>query len=190
MSITERSHNRTNKLIDRLNNEYESFEIVEQTWNITPTQYTNVQRRFEQGSAGGAGVWLTNEDGEVLLVRNEGDDGWGDPGGKVEPGETFEVGAKRELREETNAECRLLGVCEVHVINHKDEENLDEPSILAPIVIFFGEYTNGEIRPREGEIADVEWFSEPPENVLYNEVRTRSFGENPPGNRSIVSDSD
>lgn len=175
MSITEQSRNQTNQLIDRLNSDYDGFEIVDKTWRLAPSQYTDIQRRFEKGCAGGAGVWVTNGDGEVLLVRNEGDDGWSDPGGKVEPGETFEIGAKRELLEEVNARCRLTGVCEVHIIHHKDKENPDRPSILAPIVVFFGEYTGGEIHPHEGEIANADWFSEPPETVLYEEIRTRPY---------------
>ena len=175
MSITEQSRSQTNQVINRLRSEYGDFEIVEKTWDLTSTEYTDVQRRFEKGSAGGAGVWITNGNGEVLLVRNEGDDGWGDPGGKIEPGETFETNAQREVREETNAECRLTGVCEVHVIRHRNEEDPDMPTILAPIVMFFGEYTGGEIRPREGEVAAVDWFTESPENVLYEEIRTKPY---------------
>ena len=48
---------------------------------------------------------LIEQNGKVLVVRNhEHDDGiagWGFPGGRVEPGETFAEAAAREVREET-----------------------------------------------------------------------------------------
>lgn len=173
-SIEERSRRSVDELLDQFEATYGEFERVEKTWELAEDQYQTFCERFENGSAGGAGVWLTNEQGEVLLVRNEGDDGWGDPGGKAEAGETYETAAKRELREEAGVECRITGLCEVHVIEHYCA-GCDEPSLFAPIAIFSGAYTGGEPRPRDGEIAEVGWFTSPPETILYEEVRTRPY---------------
>ncbi|KRF10181.1 hypothetical protein ASG89_01180 [Paenibacillus sp. Soil766] len=44
---------------------------------------------------------LTNNEGEILLVRHN-DDSWGLPGGLLEPGESVEDALRREMVEELN----------------------------------------------------------------------------------------
>lgn len=173
-SIDERSRERVRALLDRFERTYDGFERVEKTWEHSPERYRALVRRFEAGAAGGAGVWITNERGAVLLARNEGDDGWADPGGKVDADETFETAAKREVREETGVDCRITGLCEVHVIENRHADG-DEPPVFTAIAVFRGEYTGGKPRPREGEIAAVDWFESPPPEVLYEEVRQRPY---------------
>jgi len=173
-----------------LEREYGDVTVVEKTWHVDPEAYDRHRDRIEAGTDGGAGIWLTNDDGEVLLVRNEGDDGWGDPGGKIEGDESFEVGAKRETREEAGVEAEITGLCEVHLIEMRDETDPDRrrttsdeaeatgpdrPGLVTPIVVFEGDHVGGEPRPREGEIAAVDWFAAPPETVLYEEVATRPY---------------
>lgn len=174
VTITRRSKRETETLIARLEGDYGEFPVVEKTWEHSPTAYRTVLDRYRAGALGGAGVWLTNDEGAVLLVRNEGDDGWTDPGGKIEPNESVETAAKREVREETGVECRLTGVCDVHVVRNRDETE-DRPDAFETIVIFRGEYVAGDPRPREGEIAEIGWFTSPPSSVLYEEVRTRPY---------------
>lgn len=177
-------------LLDRLGHEYGDVPVVEKTWQVSPAAYERHRDRIDAGTDGGAGLWLTDDDGRVLLVRNEGDEGWGDPGGKVEGDESFEAAAKRETREETGVEGAITGLCEVHLIEMRDETEPDpprttadeaggtglgRPGLVTPIVVFRAEYVAGDPRPREGEIAAVEWFAAPPETVLYEEVATRAY---------------
>jgi 8-oxo-dGTP pyrophosphatase MutT (NUDIX family) len=45
---------------------------------------------------------------EIALVHRPVHQDWSFPKGKLEPGETFELAALREVREETGMSCRLL----------------------------------------------------------------------------------
>lgn len=169
MSITERSRRRVYEALDRLESEYGEFEVVEKTWEQAPETYEFTVDRFEAGTLGGAGVWLTNGDGEVLLVRHEGEDEWSDPGGKHEPDESIEEAARREVWEETAVECELTGVRQAHVIEHRDEESA-RPPIVRLIAIFDGEYRSGTPTPEEGKISAVRWWDERPDRLLYGEL--------------------
>ncbi|MDA0270338.1 MAG: NUDIX domain-containing protein [Chloroflexi bacterium] len=57
----------------------------------------------------GARAIVLDSAGHVLLIQQEWDGGkrWFCPGGSLEPGETFEDGARRELREEAGIEAPL-----------------------------------------------------------------------------------
>jgi 8-oxo-dGTP pyrophosphatase MutT (NUDIX family) len=46
-------------------------------------------------------------DGRVLLVHRPRHEDWSFPKGKLEPGETWEVAALREVEEETGLRCEL-----------------------------------------------------------------------------------
>ncbi len=45
---------------------------------------------------------------EIVVVHRPLHEDWSFPKGKLEPGETFELAALREVREETGMACRLL----------------------------------------------------------------------------------
>ena len=93
------------------------------------------------------------EDGKVYLVRQTYLPGWHFPGGGVEPGETAEYSAGRELEEETGyratAPMELRGL----YLNVNEATNRDH-------IAFFvcrGFEKFAEIRPNH-EIADAAWF--------------------------------
>jgi 8-oxo-dGTP diphosphatase len=59
--------------------------------------------------AAGGVVWRRHDDGdlEVAVVYRPKYDDWTLPKGKLDPGETFEHAALREVEEETGLRCRL-----------------------------------------------------------------------------------
>ena len=66
-------------------------------------------RGRERGDDGGWGVGaLVVDDGRILLVRES--DTWLLPGGRLEPGESPEAGAVREVREETGVDVEIVGL--------------------------------------------------------------------------------
>jgi ADP-ribose pyrophosphatase YjhB (NUDIX family) len=169
VTITERSRRQVRDALGRLREEHGPVEVVEQTWHHSPEAYESVRRRFGAGTLGGGGIWITDDSGRVLLVRHEGETAWSDPGGKQEPDESIEAAARRETREETGVEAEITGVRQVHRLEILDESG-EEPPIHRLIVIFDGHPVSGEIRPREGEIAEVRWWRERPDDLLYDEL--------------------
>jgi len=54
-----------------------------------------------------AGGGIVIREGRVLLVHRPHYDDWSLPKGKLEPGESWEMGAVREVEEETGLRCHL-----------------------------------------------------------------------------------
>ena len=162
---TRRSRERTDEIIVDHAAEYGDFRVRELLWELSQSEYEAYRERYEAGAAGGAGVWVTRDDA-VLCVRHEDEQAWSEPGGKREPGETFAEAARREANEEAGVTVSIDGVVEVHAITHVAPE---EPPMVSPIVIFEGSHTGGQPRVREADrVAEVQWFSERPEPVLYD----------------------
>jgi 8-oxo-dGTP pyrophosphatase MutT (NUDIX family) len=59
-------------------------------------------------AAGGLIVRRRGVDLEIAVVHRPEHQDWSYPKGKLEPGETFEVAALREVHEETGMQCRLV----------------------------------------------------------------------------------
>lgn len=113
----------------------------------------------------GCGAFILNEKGELLLQRrNKSPEKgcWCIPGGKVELFETFEEAVKRETKEETGVEIKVideLGICD-HIIK-EEEQHWVSPSFVCQI-------TKGEPKIMEPtKHTDMKWFSleRLPENI-------------------------
>lgn len=177
MTLTETSRERVDGWLVDFRERYDDFERVDERWEVDPAHYEADRRRIEAGENGGAGLWVTDEAGQVLLVRDEGDDGWLDPGGKREAGESFEEAARRETREETGLDCVITDLLAVHVIELVDETDPERPTLHSLIAIFTGQPVadDSDPRPRDGEIAAVDWFDAVPDTVGYPAVAERPF---------------
>ncbi|WP_433191455.1 NUDIX hydrolase [Actinoallomurus sp. CA-150999] len=59
-------------------------------------------------------VVVTNEQGEILLIRRTDNDNWAVPGGAVDLGESLTQAAVRETKEETGIECEITGLVGIY----------------------------------------------------------------------------
>ena len=59
-------------------------------------------------------VAVTNDAGEVLLIRRSDNDNWALPGGAVDIGESLTQAAVRETREESGIECEITGLSGIY----------------------------------------------------------------------------
>ncbi|WP_069187716.1 NUDIX domain-containing protein [Alkalihalobacillus pseudalcaliphilus] len=90
--------------------------------------------------------YITNEKGEVLLVRNvHRSDTMEMPGGVVEEGETLEEAIHREVLEETGVTIRLNGITGIY-------QNVTRG---VTCVVFRGDYQSGDLTPAEDETAEI-----------------------------------
>lgn len=103
------------------------------------------------------GAVVLDAAGRLLLVRRANPPAqglWSLPGGRVEPGESWEDAVVRELREETG----LTGV----VGRHVGDVRRDAPGGGVYLIRDFLMVVDGSPIPRSGDDAtDADWFSQP-----------------------------
>ena len=59
-------------------------------------------------------VVVTNDAGEVLLIRRSDNDNWAVPGGAVDLGESVADAAVRETKEESGIDCEINGLAGIY----------------------------------------------------------------------------
>ena len=98
-------------------------------------------------------VILLREDGASLLQLRDDKPGlahagrWGWPGGHCESGETLEIGARRELEEETGYVCQ-----ELHLVARVEDRQPDDPRPPASFAVFWTRYDGRQrVECREGQ---------------------------------------
>lgn len=106
---------------------------------------------FEVEAAGGV-IVRRDENGaaEVLIVHRPRYDDWSVPKGKLDPGETHEDGALREIREETGLICRLgEEVAQAHYTDNKGRSKRVRYYLMEPV--------EGEFEAND-EVDEVRWL--------------------------------
>ncbi len=77
------------------------------------------------------------------------------PEGIIEPGETPEQAAVREVSEETGLEAEI--VAPLTTVSYEYDEG--DTVVLKRVHFFLMKHVDGEPHPRDGEMASVHWFA-------------------------------
>jgi ADP-ribose pyrophosphatase YjhB (NUDIX family) len=59
-------------------------------------------------------VIVTNDQGEILLIRRTDNENWAVPGGAIDLGESLTQAAVRETKEETGIDCEITGLVGIY----------------------------------------------------------------------------
>lgn len=104
-------------------------------------------------------VVVTNDGGDILMIRRTDNDNWAVPGGAVDLGESVRQAAVRETKEETGIDCEITGLVGIysdpkHVIHYtSNDEVRQEFSILLTARPIGGQPTPSD------ESSEVHWVN-------------------------------
>lgn len=106
-------------------------------------------------SVPGASIYVEDDSGRLLLLRDAESGQWTLPGGKLEPGEGLEDCARRELREETGLEAAALEP--LHLLAGPEFRYRDGAGVWDSVgVAYRAQGVRGELRLPAGEVAAAE----------------------------------
>ncbi|MFC5825239.1 NUDIX domain-containing protein [Nonomuraea insulae] len=102
-------------------------------------------------------VVVTNEAGELLLIRRSDNDNWALPGGAIDLGESIPQAAVRETLEETGIRCEITGLVGTysdpgHVIHYTSNDEVRQEFSL----VITARLVGGEPTP-SSESREVRW---------------------------------
>ena len=127
-----------------------------------------------------AGGCIRNDKGEVLLQKRGGSNKWGFPGGAIELGETPQMAAVREAKEETGLDVEPGELIGIYTDFHMEYPNGDVAQSIA--IAYELHVTGGSLYCDGGETLELKYFSfnESPEffckqhEELWEDVKRRT----------------
>ena len=142
--------------------EYGRVEVVRERREVEPDEYDRVRSRADAMDApGGAGAWVRDPDGRLLLV--ETDEGWAEPGAPLRPGQEY-VECATAAVSDLGVDPVVTGLSHVHVRYLVDWT--DRPPLPQPFAVF-GARADG----RPDESAACAWHATLPDALLYEYLR-------------------
>ncbi|MCR4618010.1 MAG: NUDIX hydrolase [Lachnospiraceae bacterium] len=114
----------------------------------------------------GCGVLIENGKGEVLLQRRRDTGEWCVPGGGLEPMETYEEAAKREIKEEVGLEVYDLELFGLYSGENRLIKYPNKDVVYSVAVVFRTRNYKGTISQPDGEALEHRFFSR--ENIPDN----------------------
>lgn len=115
-------------------------------------------RTVEQVSAGGAAFRLTDAGIEIALICAKPSLRWQLPKGLIDAGETPEIAARREVREEAGIETELLEKIEtIEYWYVGDDWGRGRVRFHKLVHFFLLRYTTGDVADHDHEVAEARW---------------------------------
>lgn len=108
---------------------------------------------------------VVEKDGKYLLVQESKQKcygKWNLPAGHLDANEIISEGAVREIKEETNCDVELTGICSI------TSQRRDEPSVY---FVFATKLLTCDVKPQGGEILEAKWFTYEEALALGDQLR-------------------
>lgn len=136
MDVSESSEQWIADQLSRLTDEYGSAPVHQLSWTVPTERYDRIVE-VEATERAVAGVRVTNDAEEILLVRDRRNE-WACPRGPVDPDESIEEGAIRNVREQTGITCMVEGTERITIVGIGDEADRECPPVYCLVVRFVG----------------------------------------------------
>ncbi len=112
---------------------------------------------LEQVSAGGAAFRLNNFDYEIAIISVNPSRRWQLPKGLIDEGETPEIAALREVREEAGIETELLSKIETIEYWYVGDSRGERVRFHKLVHFFLLKYIEGNVGNHDFEVAEARW---------------------------------
>lgn len=124
----------------------------------SPTDDRNL-RTLEQVSAGGVAFRVQDSVLEIIIVRIVPELRWQLPKGLIDPGETIEQAAVREVREESGVVADLISPIETIEYWFIADRNGQRRRYHKFVHFFLMKYKSGDITDHDDEVDEVRWVN-------------------------------
>lgn len=111
----------------------------------------------EQISAGGVAFRESGNDVEIAVILTLHEKRWQLPKGIIDPGETPEQAALREVREEAGIDCGLIAPIDVIEYWFVDRRGGEPVRIHKSVHFFLMKYLSGDVADHDDEVAEARW---------------------------------
>lgn len=119
-----------------------------------------------------AGGIVFNNQGQVLVTQHSQNKHWSFPKGLIDPGQTPEQAAVREVREEGGVVAEITGKVGyskyVYSLSKAKTSSsaytFNDEKIFKVVTYFLMKYVSGNIKEHDFEVSDIGWFE--PEDAL------------------------
>jgi 8-oxo-dGTP pyrophosphatase MutT (NUDIX family) len=114
---------------------------------------------MDQVSAGGAAFRWKDSELEIVIVKMKPKLRWQLPKGIVDPGESPEVTAVREVREEAGIETERIALIETIEYWYRSVRNGQPVRYHKYVHFYLLEYCSGDVSDHDHEVEEARWVS-------------------------------
>ncbi|MGH9947605.1 MAG: NUDIX hydrolase [Pyrinomonadaceae bacterium] len=111
----------------------------------------------EKISAGGVAYRMNGTEIEIALIKTSSEGRWQLPKGIIDPGETAEIAALREVREEAGIDCELLQPIDVIDYWFVDRHGVEPIKTHKFVHFFLMKYLSGNVADHDDEVVEARW---------------------------------
>lgn len=130
-----------------------------------------------QTSAGGVAFRRGSSGIEIAVIKMLPELRWQLPKGIIDPGETPEIAALREVREEAGIDCELLEPLKVIEYWFSADRDGVWTTIHKFVHFFLMEYQSGDVADHDHEVAEARWVTPEEANEMLDFEAERNVVE-------------